>query len=197
MIPADGFRSLAPCDNPAAGALSSLLGSRVFSLGSYDAPPSSSHSKELGLSRWSVFHDVSVLFHVSFLILSTYAVVCLLVCLCCGPFYPPCLDHVDVSSPGTVRTRLHSSCLLHPRCVPSKPLRPSPFFGEYDQRDREGPDPGEMARSVHATERESTWYPRVDELYKGTRHVPPLSLYNWHRDSRFRRSDAETRICRV
>jgi len=144
---------------------------------------------QVSLGGWSSRCICS--FYVLFLILSTYTVVC----LSHGLFYSPCLDYTVFgyfALPGTVGTRLHSSC-LHPRRVFSRPS----FFHEYHQRDWEESDPGEMARGLRATEREPAWYCRADEFHKGARGVPPLSRYQRYRHLRLRRLNAELLICGV
>jgi len=66
------------------------VGCPVFSLGSYDAPPPSSHSKESGQSRWLVFTMYPFFFMACFLF---SRLILLFVCLSYGPCcYSPCLD---------------------------------------------------------------------------------------------------------
>jgi len=170
-----------------------LLGGSPF--GSYDAPPPSSHSKELGQSWWLVF-----MMYPFFLWLVSYSLdlscclsVCLTACFILPVLTTPLFGYFTF--PDTVGTRLHSPC-LRPRRESSEPTRLS-CFHEYDQRAREESDLGKMARSLYATEREPAWYRRVDELYKGARPVPPLPPYDWYHDLRLQRLDAEIRVCDV
>ena len=68
------------------------LGCLVFSFGSYDAPPPSSHSRESGQSRWLV-----LTMYPFFLWLVSYSLdlyCCLSVRLFHGLFCFPCLDYV-------------------------------------------------------------------------------------------------------
>lgn len=74
----------------------------------YDRPLPSSHSKELGQSRWLVI-TIYPLFGGQFLIFSTYTVVCLFHVLS----YSVCLDYVVpgyLAFVGTVGIRLHILC---------------------------------------------------------------------------------------
>ena len=117
-----------------------------------------------------------------FLILSTYTVVCVPRTVCLDYIVIWLFDAASVlfflRYVGIVGIRSPASLPSHPTGIPRVENAPDAttfdLTYDHDQRGWEESDPGKMARGVYATEREPTWYRRIDEFHQGTRRIPPL-----------------------